>query len=434
MPFVPTISVRAQLILAILLAITLSWVLSAGITNYLTYQQITALRQQMLQYPERFPEPLPAPRFGPYEFFFGYRPGIDRPFPGTRPPQPNDRQGVNPPPDQRFPPDEQPPITNTAPDRPAAPANRMGSLLVAVRIGTALLLALLAGLWLSRRFTAPLAELAKGAHALNAGQYTHRVPVHGVDEFAEVATAMNEMATRVSTHIAGLEEEARRRRQFLADMAHELRAPVTTLRTMAGALEEGVADDPERQQRAIHVLARTSDRLLHLVTDLLELARLDLHELPLHRQPVDARELAGECVQAHIAVAERAGIMLHPVATGMPVMVHADADRLAQILNNLLNNAISHAGTRAEVRVTITDGTPVRLIVADTGRGIPAQHLPFLFDPFYRVDTARTPGDQHSGLGLRIARALVLAHGGTLTVASKEGHGTRAEITLPAGK
>ena len=243
---------------------------------------------------------------------------------------------------------------------------------------------------------------------------------------------MNEMAERVSAQLRTLEEDATRRQQLLADVAHELRSPVTTLRTMSGALDEGLADDPERRARAVRSMVKTSDRMLHLVTDLLELAKLDLKELPLHLHQVDLRELAAAVILTHQAAATQANMTLHPIEPGVPVIRTADPDRLAQVLDNLLDNAISYAGPGAELFVLLdSNGAGSRLIVKDTGQGIPAEHLPYLFDPFYRVDMARTPKDNHSGLGLRIARGLIEAHGATLHIESEVGQGTTAIITFP---
>jgi len=135
-------------------------------------------------------------------------------------------------------------------------------------------------------------------------------------------------------------------------------------------------------------------------------------------------------VQAHADSARAANVTLLPVADGSPVMIDVDPDRLAQTFDNLLNNANSYAGEGAQVSVTLVGASPARIIVADTGRGIPAKHLPFISEPFYRADTVRNPGDKHSGLGLRIARALIEAHGGQLTIDSTEGQGTTVVITL----
>jgi signal transduction histidine kinase len=169
-----------------------------------------------------------------------------------------------------------------------------------------------------------------------------------------------------------------------------------------------------------------------LVNDLIDLARLDLDEFPLHQVPLDLCAAARDCVRRHSQAAEAAGIRLHPVAEGTATSVSADPHRLAQILDNLVDNAISYAGPGAEVWVTVEPGDTVKVRVSDTGRGIPPEHLPYLFDPFYRGDAARTPGGRHSGLGLRIARGLAQAHGGDLRIESAAGRGTTAILALPA--
>lgn len=403
---VPKSNLRTQLTLTILLAILVSWICSMGIGNYLTYRQLRQFHAIMLAYPELYDNPIPEPQFGVREFLFGYPPRLPRPanIPHPRPQRPGPQ-----------------PLSAEQIEQQRMVAG--GTAFVALGI------ALLAGVLVSRRLTKPLTTLMRGAHAMTNGRFDQPIPVQGDGEFAQLAVTLNQMSARVSAHIARLEQAAEARRHLMADIAHEFRTPLTTLKTMGGALEEGLADDPGRRRRAATSIVRTSDRLLRLVTDLQDLAKLDLHELPLHRQPVDVRELAASCVQAHLDSAVAAGITLHPAAPGTPVMVEADPDRLAQALDNLLNNAISYAGAGAEVSVTIEDAPP-RIHLADTGRGIPAAHLPFVCEPFYRADTVRTPGDPHCGLGLRIARALVEAHGGTLTLDSVEGQGTSVSLTL----
>jgi two-component system sensor histidine kinase VicK len=227
-----------------------------------------------------------------------------------------------------------------------------------------------------------------------------------------------------------LEADALRRRQVLADVAHELRSPVATLKAMTAALIDGVASDPERRAEALERMYDSAGRMERLVSDLLEVSRLDLHEVPLVRAPVDLREVAEDAVYTHAREAEARGMRLAPARAGDAVVVDADRLRLSQAVDNLVENAIAYAGEGAEIRVLV-ESDPPRLIVEDTGAGIAARHMPFLFDAFYRADAARTPGGTHSGLGLRIARGLVEAHGGTLTVESEEGKGTRALITLP---
>jgi len=407
MRFAPRINIRTQLTLTILLAILVSWVCSTGVSNYLTFRQLRTFHGIMVANPVMYPNPIPVQRFGLREFLLGYPPRLPRPV--NAPAQPR-------------PPQSPQPLSPEQIEHQRVIAGETAFILLGI--------ALLAGAWISRRFTKPLSTLMHGARIMTDGRFDQPIVVPGESEFAQLAAALNQMSAHVSAHIARLEQEAETRRHFMADIAHEFRTPLSTLKTMAGALDEGLADNPERRRQAARSIVRTSDRLLRLVTDLQDLAKLDLRELPLHRQPVDIRELAASCVQAHADSAGAAGMTLHPMTPGPPIMIDADPDRLAQTLDNLLNNAVSYAGRGAGISVTCDGSAPARITVADTGRGIPAGHLPFICEPFYRVDATRTPGDQHSGLGLRIAKALVEAHGGHLAIDSTEGQGTTVVITL----
>lgn len=449
---VPRINVSFLLIITILGAILLSWVLGAGIANYLAYRDMRTLYRQMVAQSEHYPVPIAEPHFTVRSFFLGVaRPRLE---PGPYGPagQPQRPQGMRPMPpdptgprrdDHRPPPPRQgrpgmyqnPPQPQPGPpgQQPLPPIAGWRSPVVMffARISIAVLLACLVGYWIGRRFTRPLRTLAQGAQAYAAGKLAHRVTVDGEDEFAQVATAMNRMAERLAAQMQQLRDDADRRQRMLANVAHELRSPVMTMRTMAGALAEGLANDPERQARAMASMVRTSDRLLHLVNDVLDLARLDLHELPIHPQVFDLREVLEQAMETAMPHAERAGITIRAQLGEVPVLVQADPIRLGQVVDNLVLNAISYAGAGATVSIRVQAGTSVRLLVADTGRGISAQHLPFIFDPFYRVDDVRTPGEPHAGLGLRISRSLVEAQGGTLLLESVEGRGTVATVTLP---
>jgi len=406
MRFAPRLSVGARLTLTMVVVVALTWVLGGAVVF------------QMMRLGVLRPGPRPGRPAGITE---------ERPEPGGSPlPSPQAPAEYRGPGGQLSPPGEA-----RTEGRPPPPPRSFwrGPGFVNLLIG--LLLSVAAGIWLSRRFTRPLATLTQGAQALERGQLDHRIALTGDDEFVRVATSMNHMAERIAEQIRELEEDSRRRQHLLADVAHELRSPVATLKTMAEALRDGVASGPERSERAAAAVVESADHLDRLVSDLLELARLDLQELPLHPQPVDLRAAVADCLRRHGEAADRAGIRIHPSEEGRPVIVLGDPHRLNQVLDNLMDNAISHAGAGAEVRVTIEPGAPVVVTVADTGRGIAAGHVPYLFDPFYRVDAVRTPGDRHSGLGLRIARGLAQAHGGALRIESEEGQGTRAVLTLP---
>jgi len=370
MRFALRTSVRVQLALVILLAIILSWVLSGGLSNYIGYLHMMAIRQEMLSNPTIYPVPIEDTGFGIRDFLLGPRrpnePRREGPPPGPRPenmsPGRNDRpgepfdggrpespgvRGSEPQPRPRGPGDHHPP-----PDMPSAMQ------LAIVRILIAVLLAVIMGRWVSKGFTKPLTQLSEGANAYHSGDFKYRIPATGGREFADVAQAMNEMAARVSEQIEHLEDDASRRRQFLADAAHELRSPVTTMRTMAGALADGTADDPQRSALAIDALVRTSERLLRLVNDMMELAKLDLKELPLRVAEVDLSSLISDVFQAHQEEIRDADMTCQVSVPDHPVMAEVDADRISQVLDNLLNNAISYAGEGADITATLEDGDP----------------------------------------------------------------------------
>lgn len=427
MPFVQRNSVRVRLTIIILATIVCSWLFSAGLSNYLHYQRVRSMRQHMLEHPDFYPVPIPEPQFGWKGFLLGPRAFL----PAMEP-----NKGA-----QRLPTpmDGPPPGVGNRPNRmpfppglpPRGSMDPWFSSFLLSRAGIALFLALVAGTWLSYRFTRPLGELIKGATAFQSGDLNYRVPLKGESDFTQVASAMNRMAEQLRLQIEELKKDAARRKQLLADVAHELRGPVTTMQTMCTAMASGLADQPVRRQQAVDSLVRAADRLTHLVTDLLELAKLDLKELPIHLEEVELRELLTAVLQNHAAAAKQHQVILHDLKPGPPQLVLADPHRLIQILDNLLNNAISHTGAGTEIQVSIVPGDPVEIRVADTGKGIAAEHLPNLFDPFYRVDQARTPGDFHCGLGLRIARGLAEAHHGQLHLTSQLGEGTTAILSLP---
>jgi len=400
MRFAPKLSVGVRLTLAMILVV----VVSGGLGAVLGYQ---AMRLHLLGPPRRGRESQETSSANRPSSLPQERPSsVQAPVPGP--------QGGPPP--------------RRGPRRPPPLFNRM----FLINLGVGVIVSLAAGIWLSRRFSRPLALLAEGAGVLGSGDLDHRVPLTGDDEFGRVANSMNQMAERIGDQIDALRADGRRRQQLLADVAHELRSPVATLRTMAEALRDGIAAGPERSERATRAIVESATRMERLVTDLMDLARLDLDEFPLHRVPLDLCAAARDCVRRHSQAAEAAGIRLRPVEEGTATSVSADPHRLAQILDNLVDNAISYAGPGAEVRVTVEPGDTVKVSVSDTGRGIPAEHLPYLFDPFYRGDAARTPGGRHSGLGLRIARGLAQAHGGDLRIESAAGGGTTAVLALPA--
>jgi len=228
-----------------------------------------------------------------------------------------------------------------------------------------------------------------------------------------------------SRAVAPVQLAFERQRRFISDASHELRTPLTLLRAETESLARRL--DAAREARP---LLHQIDRISRLVRDLLTLARLDERALPLEREPVPVRSLLRTAAAAAGQLA-RPGIAID-VQSPPDLCVDGDVDRLHQVLLILMDNAcqVTPPGGRIGL-IAERDGNAVTIRVEDTGPGIPREHLTHIFDRFYRVDPARSRGDGGAGLGLAIARRIVEAHGGNISLTSRLGHGTSATLRLP---
>ncbi len=280
--------------------------------------------------------------------------------------------------------------------------------------------------WLARRIARPLEELARAAQAVSAGDIGRHVPAEGdIAELRRVGTAFNAMT-------ASLRRADQAKTAFVADVTHELRTPLTVIKGTIETLEDGALDDIEGRGPLLASMAAETERLIRLVNDLLVLTRADAGALRLDRRPLDLGELArARC--AHLApLAAQRRVKIWPRAAAGSLWAWADPDRLAQVCDNLLDNAVRHAPPGSEVIVGVSrDGDDLACAVTDCGPGIPAEHLPLIFERFYRVEPARSRNRGGAGLGLAIARALVQAHGGRIDAQSTPGQGTTITFWLP---
>ena len=292
-------------------------------------------------------------------------------------------------------------------------------------VGLALTAALIWGLAsaLARRLRHQAADLVASAEAVASGDLAVRAEVTD-DELGRAAAAFNQMAER----LAAADE---RQRRFLADVAHELRTPVTAIDGFAEALADGTAKDPADQQEAVAFIRDEAARLRALIGDLRELTWLDLKP-PSRRAHIDLAESARDAVARLSALAVDESVTL--TAPGGAVPMASDPAHIQTILVNLIINAIAATppGGRVDVR-TGRDGAIAWLEVADTGRGIAPAHLPRIFDRLYRVDTARSRERGGSGLGLAIVKRLADLLGGEVSVVSAPGEGTTFTVRLPMG-
>jgi two-component system, OmpR family, sensor kinase len=268
--------------------------------------------------------------------------------------------------------------------------------------------------------------MERTARAIAAGDLDARVGLPDTDvddEFAAVGRAIDSMAAELGRH-RSLE------RAFLMSISHDLRTPLTSIRGYAEAVAEGAADDEESRRRAASIIEAEARRLERLVADLLELARLDAREFSLHMGPVDVAEVARGSALALEPAAREAGLQLTVTGEPGPVVAQADAERLGQVVANLVENALKYASRTVEV-TTRAVGGGAELAVADDGPGIDPADLPRVFERLYT--SRRQPGRKvGTGLGLAIVRELVTAMGGRVDVGPTAGGGTRFVVTLPA--
>lgn len=290
----------------------------------------------------------------------------------------------------------------------------------------ALLLALLLAVVIGRSVARPLGTMAGAAEAIARGEYDQRVPPEGPNEVRRVAGSFNSMAAQVkSTQQA--------QRDFVANVSHDLKTPLTAISGWSQALLDGAAEAPEERQRAAETIYNEAGRMERMVNELLDLARIESGQLQLKMRPVDLSQLLTDVYHSQLPRARAKGIDLTlDAADALPVV--GDSDRLTQIFTNLADNALAYTPAGGRVHLaTRAAGGAVEGVVTDTGPGIPAEELPRVFERFYRLEKsrARSENGRGSGLGLAIVYELVTAHGGQISVSSEVGRGSAFIVRLP---
>jgi signal transduction histidine kinase len=282
-------------------------------------------------------------------------------------------------------------------------------------------LALLMARWIARGMTQPLRDMAAAAQHMETGDYTTRITTDSKDEVGQLANAFNRMS-------AELEMLELSRRELVANVSHELKTPIAAIRAHLENLLDGIEEpDPATLQ----VMLTQSERLGRLVEQLLDLSRLQSGEVPLHREHVPLAPLLSRVISEIEVRGDGAATIERAVDDDLPP-VDADAERVHQVLYNLVDNAVR--ATPGEGTITIEAhrrNGDVHISVADTGIGIGPEHLPRVFERFYRVDAGRGRHEGGTGIGLAIARSVVEAHGGTIRAESVPGRGSVFSFDLP---
>jgi histidine kinase len=291
----------------------------------------------------------------------------------------------------------------------------------------AALVAILISFYLSRSVIAPISAMSLATQRIADGRYEERVEVRGSDELAQLAMRFNQMAEKLS------EVESMRRR-LIGDVSHELRTPLTAIKGSMEGLMDGILPATQETYQQIHTEA---DRLNRLVNDLQELSRVEARAYQLDLRQVEVLSLAQTVSKRLAPQAESKRISLDlDLAPDLP-RVLADEDRAVQVLTNLTGNALQYTPEGGTVTIAAQRmNSEVQISIRDTGIGIPPEHLPHIFDRFYRADKSRSRrAGGGSGIGLTIARALVEAHGGRIWAESAgEGEGSTITFTLPIAK
>jgi two-component system sensor histidine kinase BaeS len=286
----------------------------------------------------------------------------------------------------------------------------------------ATVIALLLGIFLSRTLTRPIRELTQATHAVSEGDFSQQVPVRSNDELGELAKAFNRMSAELSRSVNS-------RKQMTADIAHELRTPLSLILGHAEAVHDGVL--PPTLEN-FEIIREEATRLEHLVDDLRILSLADAGELTINLQTIEPQRLLQEVASLYQYQTQKKNVSLDIDIASPLSNIEVDPGRMTQVLTNILDNALRHTPEGGRI---VLSAKPVQdqieLSVLDSGPGLQTDDINRIFERFYRTDASRQREDGGSGLGLAIARSIVQAHGGQLSARSEVGQGLRILITLP---
>jgi signal transduction histidine kinase len=297
------------------------------------------------------------------------------------------------------------------------------SLLFLIGIAVALVVAAALSWFTTRRILQPVDGLMEATQQMRRGNLTYRVQIKSQDELGQLGQAFNEMA-------GDLARQEQLRRNLVNDVAHELLTPLATIRGYLEAIQDGVMEPSSEVIGSVHAESLLLD---HLVADLQELALAEAGQLPLNRRPVSLPAMIEQAVAAVRPEANEKGLHVEVNLAADLAKVDADPQRIGQVLRNLLRNAIQHTPAGGEIEVmAVCQEDEVQVSIHDTGEGITPEHLPHIFDRFYRADPSRARTTGGTGLGLAIVKGVVEAHGGHVWVESTLSKGTTFSLVLPA--
>jgi len=278
----------------------------------------------------------------------------------------------------------------------------------------------------------PIRKMQETASAMARGDYESRVDEHSPDEIGELGHSLNRLAQELSDFVGQTAQTEKLRRDFVANVSHELRTPLTVIKGYTEALQDGTVSDPTKVDEVHRMILSETERLERLITDLLDLSRLQSVNYSLELEAIPLAELAENVTAMMTRRAKEQGVELSVKAELGPTEVQGDGDRLTQLLLILLDNALKYTGEGGWIRVEITlRDSSVVMSVSDSGVGIAAEDLPFIWGRFYKADKARTRESGGTGIGLAIAREIIEHHHAQVQVESTPGEGTVFTLHFP---
>jgi signal transduction histidine kinase len=287
------------------------------------------------------------------------------------------------------------------------------------------------GAAVASRLTQAVQTLAEGARQVSLGNLHTRVVVPTNDELSDLATSFNEMVAQVSEAAVQRERADDARRQLVAAVSHDLRTPLTAIRAMLEALDDGVVDDAATIARYHATMRAQVEHLNRLIDDLFELSQIDAGGYRYDLRRVDLSAIVGDAVEGFAMTAAGRGVRLCFAADG-PTPARLDPDKIGRLLNNLLDNALRHSPDGGSIDVRVTGaGASAQVVVRDHGEGIPSDDLPHVFDRFFRGERSRSRAYGGAGLGLAIAKGIVEGHAGHIWAENASDGGARFTFSLP---
>jgi len=295
-----------------------------------------------------------------------------------------------------------------------------------------IIIALTIAYYVSKSITSPIRRMQRAAERIAGGDFDSRVKVKSKDELGQLAKSLNVMADELQQQIEDLKKMDTIRTDFVANVSHELKTPLTLIKGYIETLEGRTLNDKEKSRRFIAIIKENADRLENIINDLLSLSEMELSRDCLNKARFDLKSQIDDIALGFGHSLEAKGITLNVDVQGEDFTIEADSDKIEHVFVNLLDNAIKYTEPGGRIDISIReDAEDATVIVEDNGIGIAREHINRVFERFYRVDKARSRQLGGTGLGLGIAKHIVAAHNGKIRIESQAGKGTKVFVTLP---